>query len=354
MFPETFVAEQVLAYTRPGDLVFDPFCGRGTTVLESLLNNRLAIGLDINPVAACVAGAKAELPSEPYLQRRLDNLEAIFKNETVHQNVPNIFLETCFHPTTLQQLLFLRERLNWRRSTVDRFIAALVLGALHGESHRSERYLSNRMPRTISTKPDYSVRWWNERHLVAPERDAFDILRKAARYRLSVASPRPSGRVLLADARSGGKAFRSYSSQVRLILTSPPYIDTTDYSEDQWLRLWFLGGADRPIARLNKDDRHRQIDRYWTFLMEAWRGCRNLLQDRSIVVVRIGGSTLNKEGLSAGLKKSLALAMPDYSVRSLHRGVTSAIGNKQINSFRPGTSPTREEHDFAFGIKRID
>jgi DNA modification methylase len=62
MFPADFVLDQLLAYSRPGDLVFDPFSGRGTTVLESLLNNRRVIALDINPVAACVSGAKADVP----------------------------------------------------------------------------------------------------------------------------------------------------------------------------------------------------------------------------------------------------------------------------------------------------
>jgi DNA modification methylase len=53
MFPEDFVARQLFAYTRRGDVVFDPFCGRGTTIFESLLNGRRAAGVDINPVAAC-------------------------------------------------------------------------------------------------------------------------------------------------------------------------------------------------------------------------------------------------------------------------------------------------------------
>jgi len=36
-------------------------------------------------------------------------------------------------------------------------------------------YLSNRMPRTISTKPDYSIRWWRERGLKPPRRETLRI-----------------------------------------------------------------------------------------------------------------------------------------------------------------------------------
>jgi hypothetical protein len=43
MFPEQFVAEQLLKHTVMGDLVFDPFCGRGTTIFESLLLHVLLV-----------------------------------------------------------------------------------------------------------------------------------------------------------------------------------------------------------------------------------------------------------------------------------------------------------------------
>ena len=51
MCPETFVAKHLAATTFAG-VVFDPFCGRGTTVFESLVRNRAAAGCDVNPVAA--------------------------------------------------------------------------------------------------------------------------------------------------------------------------------------------------------------------------------------------------------------------------------------------------------------
>src|SRR5256885_13002713 len=37
--------------TRPSDLVYDPFMGRGTTLLEAALLGRVPLGCDINPVS---------------------------------------------------------------------------------------------------------------------------------------------------------------------------------------------------------------------------------------------------------------------------------------------------------------
>ena len=39
-------------YTRPGDLVYDPFSGRGTTAVEAALNNRRVAANDVNPLSA--------------------------------------------------------------------------------------------------------------------------------------------------------------------------------------------------------------------------------------------------------------------------------------------------------------
>lgn len=82
------------------------------------------------------------------------------------------FFAACFHADTYEELRYLRANLDWRNNRTHRFIAALCLGALHGESHRSPNYFSNRMPRTISTKRAYSVRWWENTN-VAPRRDVF-------------------------------------------------------------------------------------------------------------------------------------------------------------------------------------
>jgi len=37
--------------SKPGDIVLDPFCGSGTTLVEAKLTGRHSIGLDINPIS---------------------------------------------------------------------------------------------------------------------------------------------------------------------------------------------------------------------------------------------------------------------------------------------------------------
>src|SRR6266850_1873965 len=254
MFPESFVRKQ-LVWAKPGDLIFDPFSGRGTTVFESLLGERDAFGCDVNPVAVCISNAKADPPTHAAVLQRLEDLQGmrVRVDRTLELDA---FFQWCYHPSTLQQLLHFRRNLNWRRNRTDRFLAALILGSLHGESHRSDRYFSNRMPRTISTKPDYSVRWWKKKKLTPPKRDVFHILREMIDYRFASPPPNRRGMVKHVDARRAINAFPDYEGKVSMVITSPPYLDTTDFEEDQWLRLWFLGGPSRPKSRPDTDHRH--------------------------------------------------------------------------------------------------
>jgi hypothetical protein len=282
---------------------------------------------------------------------RIDELEKSY-DPMAHWTAPSNFFAACFHGGTFCQILYLRGQLKWREDRVDRFIAAMVLGALHGESHRSELYLSNRMPRTISTKPDYSVRWWAKRGLNPPERDTFHVLRRLAVFRYRMPPASASGRVIQGDARQASKQFKEIAGEVKLIVTSPPYLDTTDYAEDQWLRLWFLGGPAQPVTRQNKDDRITHAPTYWSFLTEAWAGVRDLLANRAAIVIRIGGPLLSKEELLVGVSRSLTEGLRGFEVKTLNHGVTSTIRPRETSAFRPTSARERVEHDFTFELAR--
>jgi hypothetical protein len=349
MFPESFV-EKHLIWSKPGDLVLDPFSGRGTTVFQSLLSDRQALGGDTNQVAVCISRAKADPPKLDAVLDRLTELERGFRGGPKASFGPEEreFFDLCFAQDTLTQVLYLRDRLDWRSRRTDRMIAALALGCLHGESHRSPWVFSNRMPRTISTKPAYSVRWWQERRCYPPKRDVFSILRSVAGYRYESELPVRRGRVAAVDVRRIAGAFADCKRKVSLVITSPPYLDTTNYREDQWLRLWFLGGASQPERRENTDDRHRRAEDYWAFLREAWKGIGPLLKDGAHLVVRIGGKRLENETTEWDLKASLREGL-GASVRLRGRS-TSLIRNGQVQAFRPGAGGIRVEYDYHFQI----
>jgi hypothetical protein len=346
MFPELFVRKQ-LVWTKPGDLVFDPFSGRGTTVFESLLHQREAFGCDVNPVAVCISNAKADPPSHKEVLSRLEEIQGFRTYDDKSLSVDEFF-SACFHRHTLQQLLHLRKHLNWQRRRTDRFIAALVLGSLHGESHRSERYFSNRMPRTISTKPNYSTRWWRKRKLAPPKRDIYQILRNMIDYRFASLPATRRGLVKQVDARKAINAFPNFERRVSLVVTSPPYLDTTNFEEDQWLRIWFLGGPPRPNTRRGSDNRHVSEEKYWDFLTESWSGIGPLLKRHAHIVIRIGGKSLDLKEVQENLHQSLEDGLEKRV--SLLEAKTSKIIGGQLKIFRPDADGVAHEYDFHFAL----
>ena len=347
MFPETFVEKHLAASPHQG-VVFDPFCGRGTAVFQALLQDRAAAGSDLNPVAVCISGAKCDPPGESEVYARLAELRDGFHaaDERGWSGPHADFFGLCFNRDTLPQVLYLREVLDWRCRNDDRFIAALCLGALHGESHRSPNCFSNRMPRTISTKPDYSVRWWRRNGYMPPQRNVFEILDRMIEYRFRSRPPNRTGSVAESDARRLAGVFPRLKGCITDVITSPPYLDTTNYREDQWLRLWFLGC--RPTTTYGRaDDRHYNKELYWEFLRESWRGLAPLLAEQVRFVVRIGGRRLDKAELREGLIRSLEGGL-SRSVRLVDTGISSRVSNTQANAFRGAKASQLTEHDFAF------
>jgi len=348
MFPEAFVETWVERLTKRGEYVLDPFCGRGTTPFQALLMGRRAVASDINPVAYCVTRAKTNAPSIGTVRRRLTVLEQEFKSpawEEQRKSLPRFF-RWAYSPATLRQLVYLRSRLRWRDSDVDCFIAALTLGSLHGESSISPSYLSNQMPRTISTKPAYSIKFWKERGLRPPDRDTFELLRGQLDYRF--ASDPPPGRALVwqMDMRELPRAKRLLPRRIACAITSPPYLDVTSFEEDQWLRLWFLGGPPHPTYRkISKDDRHENPDSYWRMVADMWRSLGQILAPRSDVVVRLGGKGATPDHLVSALTASSAVSK--RCVR-LVTHETSTIKNRQTDAFRPGSKGCILEVDCHF------
>lgn len=53
--PHNVVSDYILNFTKPGDIVLDPFMGSGVVVIESLKHKRKAIGIDLNPMACFIA-----------------------------------------------------------------------------------------------------------------------------------------------------------------------------------------------------------------------------------------------------------------------------------------------------------
>ena len=318
-FPAALTHAFIARYSRPGDVVLDPFSGRGTTALQACAEGRIGVGNDLNPFAHLLTAAKLEPPTRAQAATRLTQLRLAWNaSSTVwsalgHRVVadptagdsmvppagsassaadgievvpPEVAL--AFHPRTLGQLLFVRTTLRLDDRT-DRFLAAAVTGILHG---KSASYLSELMPNTFSMAPRYVRDFAARTAFASPDRDVFDGLSKKLDRLFRQPPPRTEGLALLGDARDvaprarAGLRASGRPDRARLVVTSPPYLRVVKYGYYNWLRTWFLGFDARAIDATLDDAHHRKP--YLAFLRDVLAGLRPALTDDAVVVLVIG------------------------------------------------------------------
>lgn len=279
MFPARVPNYFIRKYSEPGDVVFDPFSGRGTTAIEACFEGRIGIGRDKNPLAFVLTKAQTGVPSRGRILSRIAKLEKEHANSPKNKEEVSWAIDMIFHTRTLNQLMFLRRKLQWQTNTVDAYIMALLLGILHGHS---EGYLSLPMPNTFSYSPNYIKNYVAKHGLIKPNRDTFALLRR----KLERAYERPPirGKAYLGDARSSG---RIRPKSVDLIITSPPYTRLITYAKFNWIRLWALGYDDaRDIER--KLFTTSSEPKYYDFMRDVIANCDKVLADGGKLVLVIG------------------------------------------------------------------
>src|SRR5687767_6458017 len=97
--------------TRPGDLVYDPFMGRGTTLIEAALMNRRVAGCDVNPLSKVFTAPRLNPPSVEAVRCRLAIIDF-----TCGGNASDD-LHVFYHPTTLKQITALQRYLSVAKET---------------------------------------------------------------------------------------------------------------------------------------------------------------------------------------------------------------------------------------------
>ncbi len=230
--------------TEPGDTVYDPFSGRGTTAVEAALLGRAVIANDVNPLSAILTRPRLEAPNVTEIDVRLRTLRLNAKLQA------DIDLSMFFHRDTERELLNLRNYLLRRREdgtedSADRWIRMVATNRLTG--HSPGFFSVYTLPPNQAVTPENQIRI-NEKLGQEPAyRDVRAlILRKSMqlqaalnagdRWRLQRAAGH--ARFLECDAASTAAIA---SDSIDLTVTSPPFLNVVQYARDNWMRCWFNG-----------------------------------------------------------------------------------------------------------------
>lgn len=366
-FPAALSHAFIARYSRPGDVVLDPFSGRGTVALQASAEGRIGVGNDLNPFAHLLTAAKVEPATPAEARTRLARLRlawpaaapgwlalaAAIKADPATGGPEPVPVEVAlaFHPTTFAQLLYVRDALDLE-DHVDRFLAAAITGILHG---KSASYLSELMPNTFSMAPRYVRNFAARTDFQSSERDVFAGLGAKLDRLYRAPIPGTPGIALLGDARDAGARARvalrarGMPDRARLVVTSPPYLRVVKYGYYNWLRTWFLGFDAQAIDAALDDAHHRAP--YLVFLREVLHGLRRALTDDAVVVLVIGDVATDR---GRKIKNGIGLAEQVWAEAAAPEGYGLAgVALDEVHAGRKMTKLWGDEAGRATQLDRI-
>ena len=275
--------------TNEGDIVYDPFSGRGTTVLEAGLLGRKVIANDVNPLSTILSKPRFFPPELDVLIKRLDSIPINNKAEA------DIDLSMFYHPKTEGEIVSLKKYLDERcengtEDQIDRWIRMVATNRLTG--HSKGFFSVYTLPPNQAVSAD-SQRKINLKMQQQPEhRDTRVIIYKKSKTLLSgvtlndrtmLERSGDSARFFTVDARET-KAIAS--STVQLTVTSPPFLDIVDYVQDNWLRCWF-NSLDAEEAAKNIT-LSRTIEEWSAVMFGVFRELYRITKPRGFVAFEVG------------------------------------------------------------------
>lgn len=236
--PEFFIER----FSELGDLIYDPFAGRGTTAIQSAFMGRRIASNDINPLSTIYARSRLFVPTPEELDDRLQEIPRVSNSKS------DIDLSMFFEPKTLTELLAMRRYFAERKAlglfdSLDEWIQMVALSRLTG--HSPGFFSVYTLPPNQAVSAQRQVKINKDRNQVPEYRDTHKLIVKKSRQLTKGLSHVDVEKLALA-----GKTARFSNSlashtpnieteSVSLTVTSPPFLDVVQYADDNWLRAWF-------------------------------------------------------------------------------------------------------------------
>ena len=229
--PEYFIRK----FCKTEAIVYDPFMGRGTTLIEAQLHGHRVIGNDINPLAKILTAPRLNPPTLEQIEARLQEIHLSTDAEIDTE------LLVFFHEDTL------REIYGWRTyfqqecfDPVDAWLQMVACSRLTG--HSTGFFSVFTLPPNLATSIVAQQKINEKRSQVPEYRNTKELILRKSKQLLRHSLPdcfRRDDAILLTESADGTPQIADKS--VDLVVTSPPFLDTIDYVQDNWLRMWFCG-----------------------------------------------------------------------------------------------------------------
>jgi hypothetical protein len=301
--------------SQPGDLVYDPFAGRGTTLIEAALLGRVPVGCDVNPLSPIMTFPRLHPPTLEEIEERLAAIDL----STSASNPDELLV--FYHPETLNQICalrsyFLDKQQQGDLDNVDMWIRLVGINRLTG--HSSGFFSVYTLPPNQAVSVESQRKINVKRDQEPPLRDVKKIILKKSKSLLKECNEevRWQLRSVASRARMLTQAAEAIpeikARTITLAVTSPPFLDVVNYAQDNWLRWWFCDIDPKavPITMLKKVEDWQEV------MTKVFKELKRVLKPGGHVAFEVGevrhGKIKLEEavmpcGLDAGLEPLFVL-----------------------------------------------
>lgn len=265
-FPASFITSIpgniIDIFTEPGDIVWDPFCGSGTTALESFRKGRHFFGNDISEIAVLITRSKLLLvknreKAKKELQKILSELDQIDFNLSFnigYEEFIEIAKKICsyddlklwYSKKTLNDLLLLRGFLKAYKHSEQFKLVFLILFLNIAKMACAQQKTWGHIADNVL--PD-------EKQISANKYDVLQSYKRKIIYvleqlkKILIVASGSKYQIKLADTRH----YRP-PSDCDIVITSPPYPSMADYITAQRLDYYWLGYNSDDINTFKKQE----------------------------------------------------------------------------------------------------
>jgi hypothetical protein len=227
--------------TKEGDYVYDPFTGRGTTIIEAALRGRNVASNDINPLSEVLCRSRLNPPTPEELKERLSGIP--FKKAKA-----DIDLSMFFHPDTLKEILSLRKYLKERKDSgkednIDLWIRTVATNRLTG--HSPGFFSVYTLPPNQAASAERQIKINIKTNQIPVYKDTRAIIIKKSRellkdiHETELKNLKSANKKAIFSINDARYTKGIPDNKIQLTVTSPPFLDVVQYAEDNWLRCWF-------------------------------------------------------------------------------------------------------------------
>jgi DNA modification methylase len=316
-FPAKFIPQipklMINWFTLKGETVFDPYCGSGTTLVESKLLGRNSLGIDVHPLGVFISKVKTtKIPSDELkkTQRLLDSLNVRLNNLNNENESIISFLEKKPMPCSEDRIINylipdFPNRDHWFEKTVLHELSVIYDSIIKAEASKDlkDLWLLAFSSIIVSVSNQDSETRYAAISKKIPFKHPFKLFKEKSLHmseRLCHFNDLASNcNVIIHNADSRKLDFLD-ENIADFIVTSPPYANTYDYylyhkHRMNWLKMnWEFAKNNEIGSRLRHSSQGESIDYYINDMAKCFEHFNRILKPGKLFVIVIGDSIVEK------------------------------------------------------------